>query len=311
MIINGEKFACDICIRGHRVAQCKHTDRPLRQISSKGRPVSQCDHCRDLRKTSSVHTRCKCASEALNPATGLARCRCFTGEGCTCAHSKKQPALKDANSMGYGSPMTESGIATPSVSTQDGGANTPQTLPTRTHRPLAMKPALPTPEESGKSCCSSGPKKSCCSSNGKASCCSLNNKASCCSSETVVPYTTCCSTRQPEDSHLTPVHDLLANDAQTNLYNVGPPWALPTGFDSSLDPSMLSLLSGTHLNTEPSDGLDLFGRFSSGQETDALSQIFGWDGKPVDWSSFDFQPTTITDVPEEENQQPHVYPPPF
>lgn len=25
MIVNGEKFACDACIRGHRVAQCQHT----------------------------------------------------------------------------------------------------------------------------------------------------------------------------------------------------------------------------------------------------------------------------------------------
>jgi hypothetical protein len=86
---------------------------------------------------------------------------------------------------------------------------------------------------------------------------------------------------------------------------------MPTGLDSSLDPSMLGLLSNTHLNTDPSHGLDLFGRFSPGQGTNALSQIFGWDGKPVDWSSFDSQPTTITDVPEDESQQPHMYPPPF
>ncbi|VUC27051.1 unnamed protein product [Clonostachys rosea] len=303
MIINGEKFACDTCIRGHRVAQCKHTDRPLRQISSKGRPVSQCDHCRDLRKTSSVHTRCKCASEALNPASGLARCRCFTGEGCTCAHSKKPPTLKDArdaDSVGYGSPMTESGITTPSISTEDGGVKTPQTLPTKPHRPLAMKPLLPTPEESGKSCCSPGPKKSCCAS---------NDKASCCSSETVVPDTTCCSKGQPEDLHATPAHNFLAKDAQTNLNNVGPPWPMPTGLDSSLDPSMLDLLSDTHLNTELSHSLDIFGPLTSVQESDALTQALDWDGIPVDWSAFDYQPTIITDVPQEENQQPHAYPP--
>ncbi|KAF4446537.1 copper fist DNA binding domain-containing [Fusarium albosuccineum] len=41
MIKDGEKFACETCIRGHRVAQCQHTDRPLQQSHS-------------------VHTRCKC-----------------------------------------------------------------------------------------------------------------------------------------------------------------------------------------------------------------------------------------------------------
>ncbi|KAF5004705.1 hypothetical protein FDECE_8816 [Fusarium decemcellulare] len=60
MIKDGEKFACETCIRGHRVAQCQHTDRPLQQVSGKGRPVSQCGHCRTLRQSHSVHTRCKC-----------------------------------------------------------------------------------------------------------------------------------------------------------------------------------------------------------------------------------------------------------
>lgn len=81
MITNGEKYACESCIRGHRVAQCQHTgkfiiygssrrawlmltraDRPLQRVGKKGRPVSQCNHCRTLRTSRSVHTNCKCGS---------------------------------------------------------------------------------------------------------------------------------------------------------------------------------------------------------------------------------------------------------
>ncbi|KAF4972254.1 hypothetical protein FSARC_1151 [Fusarium sarcochroum] len=33
-----EKLACESCIRGHRVAQCKHTDRPLQRAAKDGVP---------------------------------------------------------------------------------------------------------------------------------------------------------------------------------------------------------------------------------------------------------------------------------
>ena len=39
--INGVKFACDRCIRGHRVSGCTHIDQPLRQVKKKGRPPTQ------------------------------------------------------------------------------------------------------------------------------------------------------------------------------------------------------------------------------------------------------------------------------
>ncbi|KAI5302806.1 hypothetical protein KEM56_000336 [Ascosphaera pollenicola] len=55
MIINGEKWACNACIRGHRVSSCSHHDRPLSHVNKKGRPVSQCQHCRGLRRSKSSH----------------------------------------------------------------------------------------------------------------------------------------------------------------------------------------------------------------------------------------------------------------
>ncbi|KAI8375961.1 uncharacterized protein BYT42DRAFT_497935, partial [Radiomyces spectabilis] len=45
---------------GHRSSGCRHTDRELLEIKRKGRPVSQCAECRELRKTKQVHIKCIC-----------------------------------------------------------------------------------------------------------------------------------------------------------------------------------------------------------------------------------------------------------
>ncbi|KAF8496625.1 hypothetical protein JB92DRAFT_2989408 [Gautieria morchelliformis] len=57
---NGLKYACEACIKGHRSSSCSHRQRPLFEIKKKGRPVSQCEHCRQLRKTKQVHVKCNC-----------------------------------------------------------------------------------------------------------------------------------------------------------------------------------------------------------------------------------------------------------
>lgn len=54
----------EVCIRGHRSSRCTHSDRPLFEIRKKGRPITQCNHCRDLRKVKQVHVRCGCRKEA-------------------------------------------------------------------------------------------------------------------------------------------------------------------------------------------------------------------------------------------------------
>jgi hypothetical protein len=35
MLIKGEKYACEACVRGHRVSNCQHADRPLQHINKK------------------------------------------------------------------------------------------------------------------------------------------------------------------------------------------------------------------------------------------------------------------------------------
>ncbi|KAI8993223.1 hypothetical protein BDB01DRAFT_716672, partial [Pilobolus umbonatus] len=48
-------------IRGHRVKSCSHSNRNLVLILNRGRQKTQCDHCRELRKTSQCHVKCSCA----------------------------------------------------------------------------------------------------------------------------------------------------------------------------------------------------------------------------------------------------------
>ncbi|KAL4873013.1 hypothetical protein BDV12DRAFT_115332 [Aspergillus spectabilis] len=101
MLIDGEKWACEACVRGHRVSSCHHSDRPLTHINKKGRPVSQCPHCRGLRKSRTTHTKCECGDKKKNchkndldphaaekrdlKQDSHSRCGCNHGQRCTCA----------------------------------------------------------------------------------------------------------------------------------------------------------------------------------------------------------------------------------
>ncbi|GAA5862005.1 hypothetical protein JCM8547_001555 [Rhodosporidiobolus lusitaniae] len=58
MFIDGVKFACESCIKGHRQTSCQHSDRPLTQIMRRGRPATACDACREARKISNSHRTC-------------------------------------------------------------------------------------------------------------------------------------------------------------------------------------------------------------------------------------------------------------
>ncbi|KAI0320393.1 copper fist DNA binding domain-containing protein [Amylostereum chailletii] len=66
VFLNDKKYSCEPCIKGHRSSTCKHTDRPLFEIKKKGRPVTQCEHCRELRKTKQVHVKCICEGKSPN-----------------------------------------------------------------------------------------------------------------------------------------------------------------------------------------------------------------------------------------------------
>ncbi|PYI33090.1 hypothetical protein BP00DRAFT_339904 [Aspergillus indologenus CBS 114.80] len=119
MLIDGEKWACEACVRGHRVSSCHHSDRPLTHINKKGRPVSQCAHCRGLRKSRTTHTKCECGDKKKHShkndtdphaadkrdlkQDSRPRCGCTHGQRCTCA-LKKEPHLDTVPETGLPPP---------------------------------------------------------------------------------------------------------------------------------------------------------------------------------------------------------------
>ncbi|ODV91230.1 hypothetical protein CANCADRAFT_31938 [Tortispora caseinolytica NRRL Y-17796] len=100
MIVDGQKFACETCIRGHRVSSCSHSDRPLIKINPKGRPLTQCKHCRDLRKSKNTHSSCACGSYT-------AKCD-IEEHNCTCSHTRRNRRLKSRKDM-YSHSFTSTG----------------------------------------------------------------------------------------------------------------------------------------------------------------------------------------------------------
>ncbi|KAJ2157803.1 copper-binding transcription factor [Coemansia sp. RSA 552] len=71
ILLQGLKYACRQCIRGHRVSTCGHRDRDLIMVRRKGRPATQCSKCRELRRTRKAHVKCIC-NEAKLPADATA-----------------------------------------------------------------------------------------------------------------------------------------------------------------------------------------------------------------------------------------------
>ncbi|GMM30535.1 Haa1 protein [Martiniozyma asiatica (nom. inval.)] len=99
VLINGVKYACERCIRGHRVTTCTHTDQPLMVIKPKGRPSTQCPHCKEQRRIKNSHVVCTCGRKhngKIDQHKDCCPCH-VTGE-CTCS-SKKKPLKKHATSQ--------------------------------------------------------------------------------------------------------------------------------------------------------------------------------------------------------------------
>lgn len=93
-VIDGEKWACSSCIKGHRVSGCTHNDRELHHINPKGRPVKQCEHCRGARKSKSHHAKCDCGDKKdrlKDKGDATAHddaCQCYLGGKCLCGTKK-------------------------------------------------------------------------------------------------------------------------------------------------------------------------------------------------------------------------------
>ncbi|KAJ9389135.1 hypothetical protein DTO063F5_2295 [Paecilomyces variotii] len=76
MIIDGQKWACEACLRGHRVSTCKHHDRPLIRINKKGRPFAVCSICRSSPcKEPEEHSRLRRETEMQSSKKATSRHR--------------------------------------------------------------------------------------------------------------------------------------------------------------------------------------------------------------------------------------------
>ncbi|KAI0836292.1 hypothetical protein F5Y06DRAFT_106531 [Hypoxylon sp. FL0890] len=78
-IINGQKMACQPCIRGHRSTKCTHGngDRMLVPVRKPGRPLSTCPHppgktcqCRNLTVALPKGGTCRCGGSQTNKTNG-------------------------------------------------------------------------------------------------------------------------------------------------------------------------------------------------------------------------------------------------
>lgn len=84
IIFDSEKYACASCIRGHRSSTCRHTDRMLVKVRSRGRHASM-----DIRKVIIVDTDSQITPEESSPSCG----RCSSDSKNECEKMNRQPIL--------------------------------------------------------------------------------------------------------------------------------------------------------------------------------------------------------------------------
>ncbi|OAA59469.1 Copper fist DNA-binding protein [Cordyceps fumosorosea ARSEF 2679] len=86
-LINGQKMACEPCIRGHRSTKCNHAnDRLMVPVRKPGRPLSSCPH--------PASRPCSCAAvTAAIPKKQT--CRCGPASSSSSSSCSAQPAASD------------------------------------------------------------------------------------------------------------------------------------------------------------------------------------------------------------------------
>ncbi|AMD19659.1 HCL492Wp [Eremothecium sinecaudum] len=96
IIVDGDKYSCVACIRGHRSSTCRHTDRMLVKVRTRGRPSPM-----DIRKVIMVDANSKLAtSDADSGEDESSSSGCCSGSVSTavsgrelCTKMNKQPIL--------------------------------------------------------------------------------------------------------------------------------------------------------------------------------------------------------------------------
>lgn len=97
IVIDGIKYACENCVRGHRATKCTHSERKLVPVKKQGRPSTTCHHCKSLREDKNINPSGSCQCAKIEKEGGLFeiddtiqdRCFCTIGHRCSC-HSKRK-----------------------------------------------------------------------------------------------------------------------------------------------------------------------------------------------------------------------------
>ncbi|KAJ1962799.1 copper-binding transcription factor [Dispira parvispora] len=155
LLIDGKKYSCHKCIKGHRASSCTHRDRELVEVRPKGRPQSQCPKCRELRKTRSIHTKCVCGEESYTKRRKVSStneiesllnpCDCSKTAFCICCRPVFDKVFKSSSrQLGRGAvkgnEVTPAGLAaSPASGRRDTRSSS---TPTGNHSPTASPDAF-------------------------------------------------------------------------------------------------------------------------------------------------------------------------
>ncbi|KAL4806227.1 copper fist DNA binding domain-containing protein [Aspergillus unguis] len=161
MLIDGEKWACEACVRGHRVSSCKHHDRPLTHINRKGRPFSTCPTCHctpcsspyeHIKLRRDGKSRSQSLSQTEDQAPNAALGRHDSGHGHGHGRSRSRSALIPIAPRPGPSPSSSSSAqSTPRVSDSTGtrvapsGLSASATVPPRVRATEAAAAVAPAP----------------------------------------------------------------------------------------------------------------------------------------------------------------------
>ncbi|KAH6652506.1 hypothetical protein BKA67DRAFT_292431 [Truncatella angustata] len=100
-LINGQKMACEPCIRGHRSTTCNHaSERVMVPVRKPGRPLNECPHprgsnceCRDLTVAIPRKRKCECAGDkSAAPKTSITQTSAEASRPGSATPVKEQPS---------------------------------------------------------------------------------------------------------------------------------------------------------------------------------------------------------------------------
>lgn len=165
ILVDGEKYACEQCIRGHRSSTCKHIRRPLVLVRSRGRPSTDsfqriaifAEEIKD--ENEKKETKSKHESNSMHAK--------FVSDICTNNEADKTQNIKSSCcSKKLNSRVIKSEFPTPSIKSEF-SVPFSQIQPEKS---LCVKDGVPEPEIKNKSC-------SCCLSTSSKEGCKKKNSS--------------------------------------------------------------------------------------------------------------------------------------